>query len=237
MHKWRLGLVGPVFLVGLAILAVLAIGLGGDGVYALDEVEPAATVEATPRSPAATARIEVKFTTQEALGFQDSIVMTLDEDVGVPRFIPPPAVQVRFHIQNEDGDPNGSGGGTAVAVEMDNQDDPRRDTTLTIYPAIRGSGSDASPQPIPPGAEVTVIFTKQAGLSNPTEGGTYSWRVSTTKDPTPQPAAHPDLKVRQAFGEAAAPGPDNRVAGGLGGAAEPRGSPPRRRGDGHRTGL
>ena len=96
----------------------------------------------------------------------------------------------------------GSGRGTAVAVELDNQDDPRRDTTLTIYPAIRGSGSDASPQPIPPGAEVTVIFTKQAGLSNPTEGGTYSWRVSTTKDPTPQPAAHPEAEVRQAFGEA-----------------------------------
>ena len=127
--------------------------------------------------------------------------MTLDEDVGVPRFIPPPAVQVRFQ-QNEDGDTTDSGRGTAVEVALDNQDDPRRDTTLTIYPAIRGSGAAASPQPIPANAEVTVIFTKQAGLSNPTEGGTYSWRVSTTKDPTPQPAAHPEAEVRQAFGEA-----------------------------------
>ena len=202
MCKWRrLGFLRPVFPVGLAILAVLAIGLGGDGVYALDEVEPAATVKATPRSPAATARYEVTFTASHELRpSRDGIVMTLDEDVGVPRFIPPPAVQVRF--QKEDGDPIGSGRGTAVAVELDNQDDPRRDTTLTIYPAIRGSGSDAPPQAIPANAEVTVIFTKQAGLSNPTEGGTYSWRVSTTKDPTPQPAAHPDPEVRQAFGEA-----------------------------------
>ena len=119
------------------------------------------------------ARYEVTFTTKQSLQVGlDGIVMTLDEDVGVPRFIPPPAVQVRFQIQNEDGDP-GSGRGTAGEVALDNQDDPRRETTLTIYPAIRGSGSDASPQPIPPGAEVTVIFTKQAGLSNPTEGGAY----------------------------------------------------------------
>ena len=182
---------------GLVILAVLAIGLGGDGVYALDEVEPAATVEATPRSPAATARIEVKFTTQEALGFQDSIVMVLDEDVGVPPFIPPPAVRVRAtQLVGVDG----GGIGTAV-VEMEDQDDPRRDTTLTIYPVIGGRGANAPPQSISAGATVTVIFTRQAGLSNPTEGGAFPWKVSTTKDPAVKAAAHPEEEVRQAFGE------------------------------------
>ena len=197
MHKWRWGLVGLAFLGGLVILAVLAIGLGGDGVYALDEVEPAATVEATPRSPAATARIEVKFTTQEALGFQDSIVMVLDEDVGVPPFIPPPAVRVRAtQLVGVDG----GGIGTAV-VEMEDQDDPRRDTTLTIYPVIGGRGANAPPQFISAGATVTVIFTRQAGLSNPTEGGAFPWKVSTTKDPAVKAAAHPEEKVRQAFGE------------------------------------
>ena len=197
MHKWRWGLVGLAFLGGLVILAVLAIGLGGDGVYALDEVEPAATVEATPRSPAATARIEVKFTTQEALGFQDSIVMVLDEDVGVPPFIPPPAVRVRAtQLVGVDG----GGIGTAV-VEMEDQDDPRRDTTLTIYPVIGGRGANAPPQSISAGATVTVIFTRQAGLSNPTEGGAFPWKVSTTKDPAVKAAAHPEEKVRQAFGE------------------------------------
>ena len=197
MHKWRWGLVGLAFLGGLVILAVLAIGLGGDGVYALDEVEPAATVEATPRSPAATARIEVKFTTQEALGFRDSIVMVLDEDVGVPPFIPPPAVRVRAtQLVGVDG----GGIGTAV-VEMEDQDDPRRDTTLTIYPVIGGRGANAPPQFISAGATVTVIFTRQAGLSNPTEGGAFPWKVSTTKDPAVKAAAHPEEKVRQAFGE------------------------------------
>ncbi len=206
MCKWRLGFWGPVFPVVVVVLAITLVG--GDRVVARTAnpvlVELAATISANPRSPAAVARYEVTFTNgAEALEpRQDGIVMTLDEDVGVPRFIPPPAVQVRFQIQNEDGGPFRSGVGTAVAVELDNQDDPRRDTTLTIYPAIRGSGSDAPTQAIPANAEVTVIFTKQAGLSNPTEGGAYSWRVSTTKDPTPQPAAHPGAEVRQAFGEA-----------------------------------
>ena len=202
MCKWRLGVWGPVLPVIVGLLVVLAVAPGEGGVHAQISTDPGPTVAATPRSPAAVARYEVTFTTKQSLQVGlDGIVMTLDEDVGVPRFIPPPAVQVRFQIQNEDGDPD-SGRGTAVAVELDNQDDPRRDTTLTIYPAIRGSGSDAPPQDIPANAEVTVIFTKQAGLSNPTEGGTYSWRVSTTKDPTPQPAAHPGAEVRQAFGEA-----------------------------------
>ena len=188
------------------VVVVLAIMLvGGDGAAA-QTADPEATVAATPRSPAAAARYEVTFTNgAKALEpqDQDAIVMTLDEDVGVPRFIPPPAVRVQYLLLDTDDVLIGSGRGTAVAVELDNQDDPRRDTTLTIYPAIRGSGSDAHTQAIPANAEVTVIFTKQAGLSNPTEGGAYSWRVSTTdKDSTPQPAAHPYPKVRQAFGEA-----------------------------------
>ena len=202
MCKWRLGFWGPVFPVVVVVLAIMLVG--GDGAAA-QTADPEATVAATPRSPAAAARYEVTFTNgAKALEpqDQDAIVMTLDEDVGVPRFIPPPAVRVQYLLLDTDDDLMGSGRGTAVAVELDNQDDPRRDTTLTIYPAIRGNAADAPPQPIPADAEVTVIFTKQAGLSNPTEGGTYSWRVSTTKDPTPQPSAHPEAEVRQAFGEA-----------------------------------
>ena len=199
MCKWRLGFWGPVLPVAVGLLVVLAIALEEDGVYA-QTLGP--TVAATPRSPAAVARYEVTFTNgardlepQD----QDAIVMTLDEDIRVPRLILPPAVQVRYlHT-------DGSGRGTAGEVTLDNQDDPRRPTTLTIYPVIRGSGAADSPQPIPANAEVTVIFTKQAGLSNPTEGGAYSWMVSTTNGLTPQPAAHPKAEVRQAFDEVPTP--------------------------------
>ena len=185
------------------ILAVLAIGLGGDGVYALDPVEPAATVKATPRSPAATARYEVTFTNgAEALEpLQDGIVMTLDEDVGVPRFIPPPAVQVRFQmVRTRTATPTAAG-------ELPSRWNWTIRTThaeTPHSPSIRLSGAAA---PTPPRRtsrpqKVTVIFTKQAGLSNPTEGGAYSWRVSTTKRPDTAAGSSPGGAVRQAFGEA-----------------------------------
>ena len=120
---------------------------------------------------------------------------------GVPPFIPPPAVQVRFRRTDPDSNTVTSGYGTAVEVALDQQDDPRKDTTLTIYPVIGGSGPSARPQPIPAGAKVTVTFTRQAGLSNPTEGGAFPWTVSTTKEPEVKAAAHPEEEVRQAFGE------------------------------------
>ena len=211
MCKWRLGFWGRFFPVVVVVLAIMLVGGDGAAAQPADPVEPEVTVEASPRSPAA-ARYEVTFTTKQSLQVGlDGIVMTLDEDVGVPRFIPPPAVQVRF--QKEDGDLIGSGRGTAVAVELDNQDDPRRDTTLTIYPVIRGSGADDPPQPIPAEATVTLVFTKQAGLSNPTEGGAFSWTVSTTKDAKVKEAYHPDEAVRQAFGEAEEGADPDRVTG------------------------
>ena len=165
--------------------------------------------QANPRSPAAVARYEVTFTNGvEDLEpqHQDAIVMTLDENIRVPRlhFAAGGVCAVSDADTCEEVDTTDRGRGTAVEVALDNQDDPRKDTTLTIYPVYPGQRAPTPPRRIYPGRghEVTVIFTKQAGLSNPTEGGTYSWKVSTTKDPKPQPAAHPEAEVRQAFGEA-----------------------------------
>ena len=89
------------------------------------------------------------------------------------------------------------------AVDLDDQDDPRRPTTITVIPgAIRGDGQNAQPKPIPPGATVTVTFNKAAGISNPTEGGAFSWEVATSKSTKPEPAQHPDQEVRKAFSPA-----------------------------------
>ena len=151
------------------------------------------TVEPTSRTPAARTGYEVKFVTPKALApHTDGIVMVLHEDIGVPPAIAPPLV--RINVMGDE-----ARRGIASAVEMNNQDDPRRPTTLTIYPVIAGATEGATPQPIPVNATVTVTFNKNAGISNPTEGGAYSWTVATSQDPTPVPAQHPDPDVRDAF--------------------------------------
>ncbi len=163
---------------------------------------PAATVSASPRRPAAAARYEVQFTTREELRpLVDGIVMTLHEDIRVPPGINPLAVQLRATALTGAG-ASGPGFGWALSVALDQADDPRRPTTLTIFP---GDLSEAAGfQNIAAGARVTVTFTRQAGLANPTEGGSFFWTVRTTRSPQPVAAAHPDPSVRRAFGELAA---------------------------------
>lgn len=141
----------------------------------------------TTRSPAAVARYEVTFTTTEGAALQpltDFISMELHEDIRVPRGINPAAVRVQYATDND------SGTGTATYVELVDHTDPRRPTVITISPAIRERGA-SRPVPIPGGSDVTVTFTRNAGIRNPTEGGAYSWKVWTSKDRMPVAAAHP----------------------------------------------
>ena len=65
-----------------------------------------------------------------------------------------------------------------VDVSLDDQDDPRRPTTIRISPGANRENSNIG---IPAGTEVTVTFNKAAGISNPTEGGAFSWEVATSK--------------------------------------------------------
>lgn len=152
------------------------------------------TVKSTNRSPAAVSRYDVEFTTSatgDLIPFEDFIRMELHEDIRVPRGINPAAVQVAYHKEGVNGQDDMRGFGTATGVELTDHTDPRRPTVITIYPAVRVSGSN-SPGPIPGGSKVTVTFTKNAGIRNPTEGGAYSWKVWTSKDRKQVPAAHPD---------------------------------------------
>ena len=169
------------------------------------------TINSDSRTPAARTSYKVSFTTACALvPFRDSIVMVLHEDIGVPRGINPAQVQVRYSGGTQDGLPP-DGRGIASAVELEEQDDPRRPTTLTIYPVIRGTGPDASPQSIPENAEVTVTFRREAGITNPTEGGAFSWKVGIDEENLVE-ASHPgrspdddegDKEVLEAFKDAA----------------------------------
>ncbi len=192
------------FFLSLLIFFLLTVGGRPVTVEAQAEcpspMEDLPTVEASSRTPTANTRYEVKFVTPTALAPHfDSIVMDLHEDIGVPRGINP--FQVRIHyVCGED-----SGRGSASAVDLTDQDDPRRPTTLTLYPVIAGDGRDAPPKAIPPNSEVTVIFQKGAGISNPTEGGAFSWKVGVGNEENLLDAVHPppenpdDPDVRKAF--------------------------------------
>ncbi len=204
MCKWRSGLaglaVGTVAIIVSVIISVIILGRAEVYAQTPDPVplEPAATVSATPRHPAAVARYKVTFTTPTELqSLVDTIVMTLDEDIGTPPFILPPAVQIRATALTG----GGAGGdiGMPVEVTLDGHDDPLKPTTLTIYPGDMSRADGI--QSIAAGAQVTVTLTRQAGIANPTEGGSFAWTVRTSKDPQPLAAAHPEPAVRQAFGE------------------------------------
>jgi hypothetical protein len=152
------------------------------------------TVEADSRSPAANTSYEVTFKTPEAIApITGSIVMELHEDIGVLQAIAPPMVRISYRSNGD------NGRGIASAVELDNQDDPRRPTTLTIYPVIQGDGGNGRPEAIPKDATVTVTFRKGAGISNPTEGGAFFWKVGVGGDDNLVNTKHPDDSVIQAF--------------------------------------
>ncbi len=164
----------------LLVIALLA-GFGEAEVVEAEESDcppPCVTVKSSSRSPAAHTAYEVTLVTPGEIKFlTDSIVMVLDEDIGVPRAIAPNGVQIRY--SHDDGNGTNRGNGTAGDISLTDHTDPRKPTTISITPAIIRNNA---PDDIPSGATVTVTFTKDAGISNPTEGGAYSWTVATVHD-------------------------------------------------------
>ena len=163
---------------------------------------PGATVRPSTLKPGVPSRYVVQFTTAEELdSVSDGIVMTLHADIRWPRAVNPLSVLIRADAVTGGGVPNRTG--RAIAIDLDEADDPRHPTVLTIYFGDLDPGAPGA-QNIAAGAQVTVTITQQAGLSNPTEGGSFDWIIHTTKDATPLAAAHPSPGVRQAFGESPA---------------------------------
>ena len=182
----------PISILSLLCLLLLAANAGQQ--VAAQGEQP--TLEAMPRTPGVKAEYKVTFvnTGPELRALQDAIVMVLDQEILVPTGIPGDAVQIRFkHTES-----GASGFGRAAAVELTDQSDRQAATTLRIYPRLVRDGRQ---QPIPAGAEVTVLITVQAGLSNPEEGGAYHWAVSTTGSSETTEAHHPDSLLRRAFAE------------------------------------
>jgi hypothetical protein len=151
------------------------------------------TVKASSRSPATRTSYEVTFTTPvEVKHLTGSIVMELHEDIAIPRAIIPALVRVRYQLGEN------SGSGIAADLSLSEQDDPRHPTTISIAHLVQGSAESGIPAEIPAGATVKITFPPSAGISNPTEGGAFSWKVGVGNGPLAD-AAHPDQVVIDAF--------------------------------------
>ncbi len=196
----------------LTLILILAAGLYPAGLPRVAAAPPQqetpstapsqATVAAEPRSPGRRASYQVTFIngSQPLRPLQDAIVLTVHRDVRVPPQLPPTAVQVRY----QNADQTEVGLGAAASVSLTNQDAPNLDTTLTIYPTFAGPDGEPTRRAVPAGAQVTLTLPALAGLSNPTEGGAYSWLVATSigGEATPSVAArHPEAAVRRAHGQ------------------------------------
>jgi len=179
----------------LVILGILGSGTASDVAAQSGSIAPGPTVEPIPRTAGSAARYDVKFTNgHEDLIFpQDAIVLSIDRAVHVPSRIPEAEISVRFRHPE-----HGAGRGVAASVEVARNQGEARSTILTIHPRILDQGHSI---PIPAAADVQVVISEGAGLSNPLEGGIYLWGVSTTRDPEVVQARHPDPIVRAVFEE------------------------------------
>ena len=187
------------FSLAILVAAVWALAAGSPTPAQAQDSQVLPTVEPSTRSPAASSNYEVVFITREAISpLSGRIVMELHEDIRVPRSIPPNGVRVHYRTS----DNSGVGSGYAANVALANQNDPTRPTVIDIVHAIQVNDNLVA---IPAGSEVTVNFTRDARISNPTEGGAFSWKVgSGNAGVTLADANHPDAAVRRAFASASA---------------------------------
>ena len=138
------------------------------------------TVTNTPKEPGEAAQYTVTFVTGEVLQANvDTIVFDIDSSVWAPASIPADAIRISASAV--------TGGGQAnQSVSL--SEDPTyragregRDIYIITVPdmdAWEGPGIES----IDAGATVTVTFLFSAGLTNPTESGSYDFTVSTSKE-------------------------------------------------------
>lgn len=202
-----------IVVLGLAFLLALLAGGGDNLPLAAQEtprpaavIEPAVTVRADNRQPAAASSYTVGFTAAVDLppGQSHPIILTLHEDIGVPPQLNPQGIRITAdQVSDLDGTARGAGAGRPLDLTLTGQDDPRDPAVITIY--LGDMGASDGLQQIAAGARVTITFSGGVGLSNPAEGGRFLWTVQVGNDAEAVAAAHPEALVRQAFGEPAMP--------------------------------
>ena len=156
-----------VLIVSLVLIAAAVTGAAMAQEAPTSVANPGATVRPSTLKPGVSSGYVVQFTTAEELdSVSDGIVMTLHADIRVPRAVNPLRVLIRADAVTG-GTPKRTG--RAIAIDLDEADDPRHPTVLTIYFGDLDPGAPGA-QNIAAGAQVTVTITQQAGLTNPTEG-------------------------------------------------------------------
>ena len=138
------------------------------------------TVTNTPDGPGEAAQYTVTFVTGEVLQANvDTIVFDIDSSVWVPVSIPADAIRISASAVTGGGQANQN-----VALS----EDPNweygfegRDIYTITVPDMDARESSGI-ENIDAGATVTVTFLFSAGLTNPTESGSYDFTVSTSKE-------------------------------------------------------
>ena len=137
------------------------------------------TVTNTPNGPGEAAQYTVAFVTGEVLQANvDTIVFDIDSSVWAPVSIPADAIRISASAVTGGGQANQS-----VALS----EDPtyragREGRHIYIITVPDMDAKSSGIENIDAGATVTVTFLFSAGLTNPTESGSYDFTVSTSKE-------------------------------------------------------
>ena len=133
----------------------------------------------TPNGPGEAAQYTVTFVTGEVLQANvDTIVFDIDSSVWVPVSIPADAIRISASAVTGGGQANQS-----VALSEDptyRAGREGRDIYISTVPDMDAKSSGI--ESIDARATVTVTFLFSAGLTNPTESGSYDFTVSTSKE-------------------------------------------------------
>ena len=141
----------------------------GDGNGDGDGMMPmTGSVRALPTDPGAATQITVRFELDHGLNIDESIVLEVSDDLGVPTAI------AAGNVSISDGDNTASP--RSVVVETDSVEERFR---ITVFV---GDMSDVDGAQTLGSGDITVTFRQEAGITNRTEGGGDDWFYRSSRE-------------------------------------------------------
>ena len=153
------------------------------------------TAVQSPVDPGASASYTFTFVATSGLtNSVDDIVITFDNEFGVPSVIATVQITISADNVTGGGTPNEVVNPASVSVAFVGVGNDQPEVTLRV-PDMDTSGGSGS-NGIASGALVTVTLNQGAGLTNPTEGGSDPINIRTTQDTTDVEALNPTTNAR-----------------------------------------